>query len=48
MYRLSFVGQTTARLLFPARNRKDIRQKLQGVCKGVETLEEKTMKRPGG
>jgi phage-related protein len=48
MYRLSFVIETITRLLLPARSRKNIRQELQGICKGVETLEEKTMKRPGG
>jgi hypothetical protein len=39
VYRLSFVGQTIAWLLLPARSRKNIRQELQGVCQGVEIVE---------
>jgi hypothetical protein len=39
VYRLSFVGQTIARLLFPARSRENLRQKLQGIRQGVEIVE---------
>jgi hypothetical protein len=39
MYRVSFVVEAVARLLFPARNRKNIRPQLQGVCQGVEIVE---------
>jgi len=39
MYRLSFVIETTARLLFPARSRKNLRPQLQGIRKSVEIVE---------
>jgi len=39
MYRVSLVLKTIARLLLSPGSRKNIRQKLQGICKGVEIVE---------
>jgi hypothetical protein len=39
MYRLPFVIETIARLLLPARSRKNLRPQLQGLCQGVEIVE---------